>query len=272
MLTRAHLDALRRWEIERVLALVPAPRGRVLEIGAAGGFQATLLAAHFERVDAVDLLKAIPAGATAFAVRAYDGRRLPYPDHSFDMVFSSNVLEHIPHVEAFQAEIRRVLKPGGRAVHVLPSANWRLWTTLTHYLDLPARIVLHLGRPRSSSFETRPAGAPQDDAKEMRHPEERANASVSKGDGAGCSRIFNALFEFRHGERGTTFSELYLFSRPAWRKLFRRNGFVCETVVPLGLFYTGYSLLDRQLGIAVRRCLARVLGSATVLYVLRADD
>ncbi|MCC6466708.1 MAG: class I SAM-dependent methyltransferase [Alphaproteobacteria bacterium] len=270
MLTRAHLDALRRWEIERVLALVPAPRGRVLEIGAAGGFQAALLAAQFERVDAVDLPQSIPAGDAAFPVKPYDGHRLPFPDGSFDMVFSSNVLEHIPHVEAFQAEIRRVLKPDGRAVHVLPSASWRLWTTLTHYLDLPVRIVLRLGRPRSSSFETRPAGAPQDGAKEMRHPEERANASVSKGDSAGRSRIFNALFEFRHGERGTTLGELYLFSRLAWRRLFRRNGFVCEAAVPLGLFYTGYSLFDRRVGIAARRCLARVLGSATVLYVLRA--
>lgn len=253
MLTRAHLDALRRYEIDRVLALVPDPRGAVLEIGAAGGFQAALLAGHFDRVAAIDLPQSISAGATAFPVQPYDGKRLPFPNSSFDVVFSSNVLEHIPHVEAFQAEIRRVLKPGGRAVHVLPSASWRFWTTLTHYLDLPARVLARLGG------RTEPAGAGP-----VATP-----ATVRPGLGA---RLGNLLFEYRHGERGTTLGELYLFSRPAWRALFRRNGFVVERAVPLGLFYTGYSLLDSGLGVAARRSLATVLGSATVLYVLRDRD
>ena len=253
MLTRAHLDALRRYEIDRVLALVPAPRGTVLEIGAAGGFQAALLAPHFDRVAAVDLPQSIPVGKAAFAVQPYDGRRLPVPDRSFDVVFSSNVLEHIPHVEAFQAEIRRVLKPGGRAVHVLPSASWRLWTTLTHYLDLPARVLARLGgRP------TPPADAPV--------------AAPAPSRPSLATRLGNLLFEYRHGERGTTLGELYLFSRPAWRALFRRTGFVVEQAVPLGLFYTGYSLCDSALAIPTRRSLTGIFGSATVLYVLRDKD
>jgi len=255
MLTRAHLDAVRRYEIERVLALVPAPRGRLLEIGAAGGFQAALLAPHFAEVEAIDLPQSIPPGATAFPVKPYDGRRLPFPDRSFDLVFSSNVLEHIQHVEAFQAEIRRVLKPGGRAAHVLPSSTWRLWTIATHYLDLPARVVMRL---RSSSFETAAAQPPRDDAKESSHGGARVSAN-----------ILNMLLERRHGERGTTLGELYLFSRPAWTRLFRRNGFVIETARPLGLFYTGYALCGEGLGVPARQSLARRLGSATVLYVLR---
>jgi SAM-dependent methyltransferase len=183
-------------------------------------------------------------------VQPYDGHRLPFPDRSFDMVFSSNVLEHIAHVEAFQAEIRRVMKPGGRAVHVVPSASWRLWTIATHYLNLPVQAVVRLGG-RSSS--------------------ERDPTGGSRGEviRSGRSRILNALFEWRHGERGTTLGELYLFSRPAWTALFRRNGFAVETVAPLGLFYTGYALCGERLSMAARRKLARALGSATVLYVLR---
>lgn len=250
MLTRAHLDAIRRYEIDRALALVPEPRGAVLEIGAAGGFQAALLSQHFATVEAIDLPGSIPPGATAFPVQPYDGMRLPFPDRSFDVVFSSNVLEHIPHVEAFQAEIRRVLKPGGRAVHVLPSASWRFWTTLTHYLDLPARVLARL-RGEAGSFGGAPVAAP---------------AVARPGLGA---RLGNLLFEYRHGERGTTLGELYLFSRPAWMAMFRRNGFAVDRVQPLGLFYTGYSLGDSGLAIPARVRLAAVLGSATILYVLR---
>lgn len=250
MLTRAHLDAIRAYEIDRVLRLVPAPRGRLLEIGAAGGHQAALLAKHFAAVEAIDLAASIPAGDKPFPVQAYDGRRLPFPDRSFDLVFSSNVLEHIPHVEAFQAEIRRVLKPGGLAVHVLPSPSWRFWTILTHYLDLPARALARLARGRA--------------------PTSAAAAVATTPPRPGlAARLGNILFERRHGERGTTLGEFWLFSSPAWRRLFQRHGFIVEQVRPLGLFYTGYSLLDRGLSIGRRQSLAPALGSSTVLYVLR---
>ncbi len=49
--------------------------------------------------------------------------------------------------------------------------------------------------PRASSFETRPAGAPQDEAKRSPRPEEGAKAPVSKGEGgrvAGANRIFSS--------------------------------------------------------------------------------
>jgi ubiquinone/menaquinone biosynthesis C-methylase UbiE len=47
---------------------------------------------------------------------AFDGRTLPFPDASFDVVFTACVFHHIPHDnhEPLLADIRRVLKPGGR--------------------------------------------------------------------------------------------------------------------------------------------------------------
>ncbi len=37
---------------------------------------------------------------------------LPFPDNSFDLIYSDWVLEHIPDPSAFAAEVERVLKPG----------------------------------------------------------------------------------------------------------------------------------------------------------------
>ncbi|MER8785437.1 class I SAM-dependent methyltransferase [Mesorhizobium sp. M1006] len=42
--------------------------------------------------------------------------KLPFPDNTFDLVYGSHVLEHIPwyKTESVLAEWRRILKPGGR--------------------------------------------------------------------------------------------------------------------------------------------------------------
>ena len=44
---------------------------------------------------------------------------IPAPDASFDLVFSHGVLHHVPDILAAQAEIHRVLRPGGRLVVML---------------------------------------------------------------------------------------------------------------------------------------------------------
>lgn len=42
--------------------------------------------------------------------------RWPYPDGTFDVVFSSQVIEHVHNTRLFVEEIYRVLKPGGTAI------------------------------------------------------------------------------------------------------------------------------------------------------------
>jgi SAM-dependent methyltransferase len=42
-----------------------------------------------------------------------DGRSIPLPDNSVDAVFTVATVEHVLGLDAFYAEIRRVLKPGG---------------------------------------------------------------------------------------------------------------------------------------------------------------
>ncbi len=45
--------------------------------------------------------------------------RIPWPDDSFDIVFSHGVLHHVPEIGRAQSEIHRVLRPGGRLVVML---------------------------------------------------------------------------------------------------------------------------------------------------------
>lgn len=127
------LKSLREFEAGVVLPLLPAG-GRLLEIGAGAGWQARVFAARGHRVEAVDL----PGGPYKpwqdFPVSEYDGARLPFADRSFAVVYSSSLLEHVPDMDELDREIRRVLAPGGMAIHVLPNGRWCFWTLVTHVL------------------------------------------------------------------------------------------------------------------------------------------
>lgn len=62
-----------------------------------------------------------PRTRASFAADAYyDGRTLPFPDASFDAVLCSQVFEHVFMPPEFLAEIRRVLRPGGRLLLTVP--------------------------------------------------------------------------------------------------------------------------------------------------------
>jgi len=50
----------------------------------------------------------------------YDGRHIPFEDGRFDIVFCTEVLEHVPEPSEFLDEIRRVLRPGGVLIMTTP--------------------------------------------------------------------------------------------------------------------------------------------------------
>jgi len=98
-------------------------RGRdVLEIGCGTGVHARLLAEAGARLAAIDLTPtAVELTRRRLAlhgldadVREADAEALPFPDGSFDFVWSWGVIHHSAHTERVVAEIARVLRPGGR--------------------------------------------------------------------------------------------------------------------------------------------------------------
>lgn len=64
------------------------------------------------------------AGVAGARVLAYDGGRLPFPDGSFDLIESMDVIEHTPDDLAYVRELVRVLAPGGLVLLVTPNRMW----------------------------------------------------------------------------------------------------------------------------------------------------
>ncbi|GAA5061855.1 class I SAM-dependent methyltransferase [Nocardia callitridis] len=61
----------------------------------------------------------VPEHASARTVCG-DALALPFPDHDFDVVIASEILEHVPRDTDAIAELVRVLKPGGTLVVTVP--------------------------------------------------------------------------------------------------------------------------------------------------------
>jgi SAM-dependent methyltransferase len=251
----AHLRQIRQSEIEKVADILKQLGGHtILEIGAGAGWQAQYLTERGFELVAIDIADSNYGEVRTWPVIEYDGHSIPLQDNSVDIVFSSNVLEHIREVEQFQSEIHRVLKPGGHAVHVLPTSSWRFWTSITSFPDKIRRFAAsRYGRKTESS-----------------------PSLISTGTAIWSRRrnLWKRLLWFfpgRHGEFGNSFTELYYFSRYRWTRLFQRTGWQVTEVLPNGLFYTGYSILGARFSLSWRAKASRLIGSSCLIYVLKTD-
>ncbi|WP_290592751.1 class I SAM-dependent methyltransferase [Arenimonas sp. SCN 70-307] len=238
---------MRSHELRVALTLLPPVRDngnapRLLELGAGTGFQAACLSSMGYRVSAVELATSAYSGSRVFEVVDYDGKRLPFDDSSFDIVFSSNVLEHVSDLVGLMSEIRRVLAPSGVAVHVLPTPAWRLWTTVAHPVWVISRILRRLRRP-----DVGPG---------------------MEGGGGLSRRMVDDLLPSRHGERGNVFTETIYFSRWWWRRCFEANGFEVQAERPAGILYSGCMVLGSSWGIESRVGFSRWFGSSCRIFKL----
>lgn len=75
----------------------------------------------------------------------------PFPDQTFDMVFSHGVLHHVPDIQQAQREIRRILKDDGELVAMV-YAKWSI-----NYL-VSIALVRRLGLLILVAFGVRPEG------------------------------------------------------------------------------------------------------------------
>lgn len=99
-------------------------RGKsVLEVGCGSGIDLAEFARNGAMVTGVDFSPKNVALTQATLLEAgcadnsmvleADATKLPFPDASFDCLFSFGVLHHVPDIDKALAEIARVLRPGG---------------------------------------------------------------------------------------------------------------------------------------------------------------
>lgn len=85
-------------------------------------------------------------GETIKGVRNESLMNLSYEAASFDLLLTSDTLEHVPDLDRCIAETFRVLRPGGRHVLTVPLNLWRPTSVMRAAMDRTGGIT-HLHRP-----------------------------------------------------------------------------------------------------------------------------
>ena len=131
---RFYPDSVDRWDdvlFRDTIVRHLKPEHTILDLGAGSGrIQELAFRGQVARVCGIDLDERVVDNPLLDEGKVAGGESIPYPDASFDVVFSDNVLEHLEQPEAVFREVARVLRPNG--VFLVKTPNFY------HYMPLIA--------------------------------------------------------------------------------------------------------------------------------------
>jgi SAM-dependent methyltransferase len=118
------------------LRLVPPGDNKTaLDLGCREGHQTRWLEGRGYTVTSIDVDKLFDAAQVVNA-----NERLPFDDDSFDLIWSSEVIEHLNDPNFSLDELRRVTKPGGDIILTTPNSYMWLFRAIAKVGFTPERI------------------------------------------------------------------------------------------------------------------------------------
>jgi SAM-dependent methyltransferase len=183
-------------------------------------------------------------------IQDYDGAHIPFDDRRFDIIYSSNVLEHVEQLDSLMAETRRVLRPDGIALHLLPNPQWRILSLLSYYPGQAIDALRYLTRKRAAKTRGDDASSPAPQQSKLQ-------------------KALKRLLPHTHGAVGTPISEVGRFSRGQWDRYFLDQGWEVVEYSNNGLIASGDYLLGTALSIGARRAIGQMTGGIAHVYLLR---
>lgn len=229
-----NLEKLRIKEINIVFDYLGSRRFRnALELGAGNGFQSALLVDRCENLIATDmneerLPKLSEDPRIDFQVLDAEIVGDWFEGETFDFIFSSNLMEHLPDVDRCLSGCHKILAREGVMINILPNWGWRLIASILYYPVKASRLAGKLLQYRRITRDrTRTVGSA------IRGNNLKLNRKKSP--------IIDRLLPPPHGVSANSLIELYAFRRQAWIEIFQKNDFEVIAVLN-GPISTGHGV------------------------------
>lgn len=214
-------------------------RGIGLEIGCGNAFQSVLIANFADKLVAADLFAqdghshTVGINKAKKLIDALDSRNvtlvscsstaLPFCDNYFDFVFSSSSLEHVQNKALALREMKRVLKPGGDLILIVPTHMPSIYAFPHVFLYFLARGIKLVFGCKQSLLESSPK------------KEEDAGQQCSLWKRFRKNHPSFPLPE-PHGSYRNISEELLQQLPFNWKRLIRCNGFMVKDSIAICLF------------------------------------
>lgn len=115
------------YRFKSLTKMVKMNSGKILDIGCGGGITTESFPYYYPKAKvfgcdvskkAIEYARRLGSGKVTYAV--IRGKKLPYKDNFFDVCVCMDVMEHIPNVDFFLKEVKRILKKNGRFFLLVP--------------------------------------------------------------------------------------------------------------------------------------------------------
>jgi SAM-dependent methyltransferase len=214
-----------------------------LELGAGDGYQSSLISQYTKRLICTDYNRFRFCKNESSSFFVCDVEHIDSVlNCKFDLIFSSNLLEHLVDVQATIKGVAKLLSDDGVAIHVLPNVYWKMCNI---FFYLPNKILTvvddlwtqqGLKKIKERIQPTLPLGAG------YALPGHEDNFKTER-----LSRPFllRHIFPPPHGVSSTNRDEIFAFTKKRWMEEFKNAGF--EVVAAKkGPMASGYGFgLDR---------------------------
>jgi 2-polyprenyl-3-methyl-5-hydroxy-6-metoxy-1,4-benzoquinol methylase len=255
---RDYIQNLRRATIEKIEKYLKDENIKVgLEVGAGDGFQSRLLVEQLEKLTVCEYsenrLQQIPNEKINYFIGDAENLEHHIKKRKFDLIFSSHLLEHLPHVDKLLHSCRNLVSDKGYIIHVVPSKWYAFFRVVFWYPSLCVRIYKKLkNKPLSVKLLEKTDSIDQNNMKLNYKPR---------------ARIFNLLIPRPHGVSDNLLIEYNSMKRGSWTKLFQDNDLKILEVIN-GSCFSGYGFgLNRS-----KQILSKLGIACEYIYILRKSS
>jgi len=237
-----------------------------LELGAGDGFQSTLLTKFVSHLISTEYnskrLKKTKTKTIEYRICDAEQLEKYFKKNQFDLIFSSNLLEHLVNPNKTLISIYDLLRADGITIHVLPNPFWKI---ISLWLYIPNNILRFLNSKTKNNGHKNN----QNQNEICLHKEEKKGNKIKRGSGNNPklvkkrkSSIYRFLIQEPHGVSSNNIIEIFAFSKFRWNKEFKKANLNLIRVIK-GPVSSGYGFGFERL----RKLLENIGFSTEYIYI-----